>query len=67
MWLSKKQNLVKMLTFGSNFTVLKLVVELVTALQYNLRMFGVLLKVPTDIFCENKAVFKNTYTPDSVL
>ena len=30
-------------------------------------MFGVLLKRPTEMFCENKAVFKNTSTPESVL
>ena len=32
MWLSKKQNLVETLTFGSEFTALKLTVELVIAL-----------------------------------
>ena len=30
-------------------------------------MFGVPLKEPTDMFCENEAVIKNTSTPESVL
>ena len=29
-------------------------------------MFGVPLEVPTDMLCDNKAVFKNTSTPESV-
>ena len=33
MWLRKKQNSVKTSTFGSDFTALKLAVELVIALQ----------------------------------
>ena len=67
MWLSKKQNLVETSTFGSEFTALKLTVDLVIALQYKLRMFGVPIKGPTDMFCDNEAVFKNTSTPESVL
>ena len=42
-------------------------VELVTALRYKLRMFGVPVDGPTDIFCDNKAVYKNSLTPESVL
>ena len=30
-------------------------------------MFEVTLEGPTDMFCENKAVFKNTSTPEYVL
>ena len=67
MWMSKKQNSFKTSTFGSEFTALKLAVELVIALQYKLRMFGVPLEGPTDMFCNNEALFKNTSTPDSVL
>ena len=59
--------MVKTLTFGSKFTVLKLAVELVIALRYNLHMFGVPLEGPTDMVCDNESVFKNTSTPESVL
>ena len=67
MWLGKKQNLVETSTFGSDFTALKLAVELVIAFWYKLRMFGVPLEGPTDILCDKEAVFKNTSTPDSML
>ena len=67
MWLSKKQNSVETLTFGFEFTALKLAVKLVIAFRHKLRMFGVPLEGPTDIFCDNKTVFKNTFTPESVL
>ena len=64
MWLSKKHNLVKTLTFESEFTAIKLAVELIIVLKYELRMFGVKIEGPTDMFCENKVVFKNTSTPE---
>ena len=52
-WIIKKHNSVEILTFGSKFTALKLAVELVIALQYKLRMFGVPLEVPIDMLCDN--------------
>ena len=67
MWLSKKHNSIRTLTFESEFTTLKISVELVIALQYKLRMFGVPLRGTTDMFCDNKAVFNNTSTPEYVL
>ena len=42
-------------------------VGLIEALIYKLCMSGVLLEVPTNIFCDNKAVYKNTSIPESVL
>ena len=65
MWLSKKQNSVETLNFGSKFTALKLAVELVIALRYKLQMFEVLLEGPTEIFIDFFS--KNTYTPEYVL
>ena len=67
MWHSKQQNSVETSTFGSEFTALKNAVELVTALRYKLRMFGVPIAGPTDMFCDNKAVYKNASQPASVL
>ena len=67
MWLSRRQNSVETSTFGSEFTALKNAVELVTALRYKLRMFGVPIEGPADMFCDNEAVYKNASTPDSVL
>ena len=53
LWFSKRQNSVESSTFGSEFTALKNAVELVTALRYKLRMFGVPVDGPTDMFCDN--------------
>ena len=46
---------------------MKNAVELVTAIRYKLRMFGVPVDGPTDMFCDNEAVYKNSPTPESVL
>ena len=46
---------------------MKTVVEMVEALRYKLRMFGVPIDGPTSIFCDNKAVYQNTVVPDSTL
>ena len=67
LWYSKRQNTVEMSTFGSEFVAMKTVVEQVESLRYKLRMFGVLLEGPMNMFCDNEAVFKNASIPDSTL
>ena len=42
-------------------------VELIAALRYKLRMFRVPIGGYTDIFCDNKAVYKNAFTDESQL
>ena len=66
-WHSKRQNTVEASTFGSEFQALKNAVELIESLRYKLRMFGVPIEGPTNIFCDNEAVYKNTSLPESVL
>ena len=66
-WHSKRQNGVETSTFGSEFTTMKNFVELIGALRYKLRMFGVPIDGYTDIFCDNEAVYKNASTPKSQL
>ena len=39
-------------------------VELIAALGYKLRMFGVPIDGSTDIFCDNELVYKNASTPE---
>ena len=41
--------------------------EMVKALRYKLRMFGVTIEGPTDMFCDNKVVYKNSSTPESLV
>ena len=62
-WHSKRQNKVETSTFGSEITAMKNVVDLIEALRYKLRMFGVPIEVPTNIYCNNEAVCrKNSNT-----
>ena len=42
-------------------------VELMVALRYKLRIFGVPIDGSTDILCENESVYKNESTPESQL
>jgi hypothetical protein len=42
-------------------------VDLIRALRYKLRMFGIPVEGPTDIFCDNESVYKNVSIPESVL
>ena len=66
-WFSKRQNSVEASTFGSEFTAMKNAVEMIESLRYKLRMFGVPVEGPTNIFCDNEAVCSNTTRPDSTL
>ena len=66
-WHSKRQNTVETSTFGSEFQAMKNAIELIEALRYKLRMFGVPIEGPTNVFCDNEAVYKNTSLPESTL
>jgi hypothetical protein len=66
-WYSKRQNTVETSTFGSEFTAMRIAVEQVEALRYKLRMFGVPLDGPANVYCDNEAVTKNTTKPESTL
>ena len=66
-WFSKRQNTVKTSTFGSEFITMKTAVEHIEALCYKLWMFGIPIEGPTNAFCDNEEVFKNTSIPDSTL
>jgi hypothetical protein len=66
-WFSKRQNSVEASTFGSEFTAMKNAVEMIESLRYKLRMFGVPIDGPTNIFCNNGAVCANTTQPKSTL
>ena len=66
-WFSKRQASVETSTFGSEFCAMKIGVELVEALRYKLRMYGVPLEGPANIYCDNEAVYQNTIIPESML
>ena len=58
-WYSKRQNTVEVSMFGSEITAMKNAIELIEALRYKLRMFGVPIDGTTNIFRDNEAVTKN--------
>jgi hypothetical protein len=66
-WFSKRQNTVEAATFGSEFVALRICKEMIVALRYKLRMFGVPIDGPTNVFCDNRGVVRNASIPESTL
>jgi hypothetical protein len=66
-WYSKRQNTVESSTFGSEFIAMKTAVEQVEDLRYKLWMMGIAIDEPTNMFCDNKAVFKNSAFPETTI
>ena len=53
--------------FGSEFVAMKIAIEMIEAFCYKLRMMGIPLNVETNVFCDNKSVFKNSKQLKSIL
>jgi hypothetical protein len=66
-WHSCRQNTVETSTFGSEFVALRCARDLIVALRYKLRMFGVPMEGHTKVLCDNQGVVKNASIPESVL
>ena len=66
-WYSKKQNTVETSSFGSEFVAMRIAKELIVSLRYKLRMFGVPVPKPANVYCDNQGVVKNTSIPESTL
>jgi hypothetical protein len=66
-WYSKAQTTVETSTFGSEFVAMRIAVEMIEALRYKLRMFGIPLDSPANVFCDNQSVVTNSTVPDSTL
>ena len=67
LWYSKRQKTVESSTFGSEFVALRIATELITSFQYKLRMFGIPLDGPANVFCDNEAVYQNSSFVESQL
>ena len=52
-WYSKRQNIVESSSFGSEFISLQIETEMIEVLGYKLRMFGLPIDGPADVFCDN--------------
>ena len=66
-WYSKRQNTVETSTFGAEFCAMKIATEMIEAMRYKLRMFGVPIDGSANVYCDNEAVYKNTSIPESTL
>ena len=66
-WYSKKQNTVESSTFGSEFVAARIATDMIEALRYKLRMFGIPVEGPANLFCDNRSVVTNTSRPESRL
>lgn len=68
-WFSKRQNTVETSSFGSEFVALRTAKDIIVALRYKLRMFGVPIDGPANVvYCDNNGVVKNITTiPESML
>jgi hypothetical protein len=58
-WYSKRQNTVEAATFGSEIVALQICKEFIVAMRYKLRMFGIPIEGPANVFCDNHGVVKN--------
>ena len=66
-WYSKRQNTVESSTFGSEFVALRIASELIISLRYKLRMFGIPIVGPANVFCDNESVYRNASFAESTL
>jgi hypothetical protein len=65
---SQRQNTtVETSTFGSEFVALRCARDLIVALRYKLRMFGIPIERPVHVFCDNQGEVNNASIPESVL
>ncbi len=67
LWLSRRQNTVETSTFGSEFVAMRTARDLIIAMRYKLRTFGVPIDGPAQVYCDNQGVVKSTSIPESVL
>ena len=66
-WYSKVQNTVEASRFGSEFVALRIVTDIIEALSYKLRGFGIPVEGPAEVFCDNMPVVNNSSIPTSPL
>ena len=55
-WFSKNQNTVDSSMFGYEFVAMRITRDLIVALSYKLRMFGVPLDGQSGVICDNQGV-----------
>jgi hypothetical protein len=66
-WFSKRQDMVEASSFGSEFVALRTAKDMLVALQYKLRMFGMPIDGPANEYCDNNDIVNNTTILESML
>ena len=66
-WYSKRQNTVEASTFGSEYNALRIATEKIKSLRYKLRMMGVSIDGPANVFVDNMSVVNSSVRPENVL
>jgi len=66
-WFSKCQNTVESSTFSSEYIALKTAIDLVEALRYKLRMFGIPIDGSTIVLCDNESVVTSATHSESTV
>ena len=64
---SKRQNTVESSTFGSELVALRIARDMAVEMRLKLMSIGVPLLGPTNVYCDNQGVVKNTSIPESTL
>ena len=64
---SKRQNTVELSTFGPKLVPLRIERDLILEIRIKLKLFGVPLSGPKNIFCDNNGVVKITIIPECTL
>ena len=66
-WYSRCQNPVEASNFVLDYVALRISIEIIETLWYNLRCSGGLVDGPAEVFCDKKSVVNNLIIPTSVL
>ena len=66
-WFSKKQPTIDTSMFGAEFVAMKIFMETLWGIRYNLRITGLPISGPSYIYGDNMSVIYNTQNPESTL
>ena len=54
-------------TFGSEFVAMRQAIDLIDGLRYKIRMMGIPLEGPMNVYCDNDSVVRSSTSPESTL
>ena len=66
-WFSKKQSTLETSVFDAEFVTMNQGIDALRGFRHKLRMIGILISSPSDIYGDNISAVHNTSRPESVL